>query len=109
MNNFEKTGIAGQVIDQIISILKCNPAVEKVILFGSRAIGSYKNGSDVDLLLIGEELELKDVLDASIQIDDLFLPYKVDLILYDRIEEPSLLEHIDRVGITLYDRLDPRT
>jgi predicted nucleotidyltransferase len=99
-----KYGLENFVISQIVTILERNPKIEKVILFGSRAKGNFQNGSDVDLSLIGKELELNDIINASIEIDNLALPYRFDFVIYDRIKEKALLEHIDRVGITLYER-----
>ena len=97
-------GLEELAINQIISILGSNPKIEKVILFGSRAKGNFQNGSDIDLALLGNDLELNDVLNASIEIDELALPYKFDLVIYDRIKEKALLEHIDRVGVILFER-----
>ncbi len=97
-------GLLDSETEQIISILSNNIKIEKVVLVGSRAKGNFKNGSDIDLSLFGNQITLNDILDASILIDDLQLPYKVDLIIYDRIKERKLKDHIDRVGITLYSR-----
>jgi uncharacterized protein len=91
-------------IDQVISILRKNPRIGKIILFGSRAKGNYRSGSDVDLSISGKDLHINDILNASIEIDQLNLPYKFDLIIHERIKEPLLLEHINRVGIVLYER-----
>ena len=99
-----KYGLENSAISQIISILESNLKIEKIVLFGSRAKGNFQNGSDVDLSLMGKELTLNDILNASIEIDELALPYKFDLIIYNRIKEKALLEHIDRVGITLFER-----
>lgn len=107
MNNNNKCGLEHVEINQIISILGKNSKIEKVVLFGSRAKGNFQNGSDVDLSLIGNKLELNDILNASIEIDNLSLPYKFDLVIYDRIKEKALLEHINRVGITLFERNKP--
>ena len=104
MNNRNKCGLEQLEINQIISILEKNSKIEKVVLFGSRAKGNFHNGSDVDLLLIGKKLELNDILNASIEIDNLSLPYKFDFVIYDRIKEEALLEHINRVGIKLFER-----
>lgn len=100
-------GLEHGEIKQIVSILGKNSKIEKAVLFGSRAKGNFHNGSDVDLSLMGTELALNDLLNASIEIDNLSLPYKFDLVIYDRIKEKALLEHIDRVGITLFDRTIP--
>jgi predicted nucleotidyltransferase len=109
MNNKNKCGLEHIEINQIISILEKNSKIEKVVLFGSRAKGNFQNGSDVDLSLIGNNLELNDILNASIEIDNLSLPYKFDFVIYDRIKEKALLEHINRVGITLFERNKPST
>lgn len=104
MNNIATSGLSTAQINQVVSILKSNPKIEKVILFGSRAIGNFNAGSDVDLSLVGDQLKLTDILDASIEIDKLMLPYKFDLVIYNRIKEKALQEHINRVGIILLNR-----
>jgi uncharacterized protein len=100
----EKYGLPESTLEDVTSILKKNYKISKLILFGSRAKGSFNNGSDVDIALQGSELALNDILDASLEIENLFLPYKFDLIIYDRIIEESLISHINRVGIVLYQR-----
>jgi hypothetical protein len=61
----------------------------------------------VDIALKGSGLKLNDIIDASIEIDKLYLPYKFDFVIYDRIKEKALAEHIERVGIVLYERAKP--
>ena len=95
-------GLVENDINSVLSVLIQNPKVLKVVLFGSRAKGTFHPGSDVDLALIGNGLSLNDILDASIEIEKLNLPYKFDLIIYDRINEQTLVEHIDRVGVELF-------
>lgn len=100
----EKTryGLLESDIQQVVSSLIQNQKISKIVLFGSRAKGNFQSGSDVDLALIGSQLELNDILDATIEIEKLNLPYKFDLIIYDRIKENTLIEHINRVGVVLY-------
>jgi len=76
-------------------------------LFGSRATGTYNDGSDIDLALMGVDLVLNDILDATIKIEMLLLPYKFDIIIYDRIKNTPLIEHINRVGIIIYNSENP--
>ncbi len=97
-------GLTDAEKNDLVAILEKNRKIEQVILFGSRVKGNYKAGSDIDLSLIGKDLKLDDIVNAMIEIDKLFLPYKIDIIIYDRIEEKALKEHIDRVGITIFDR-----
>ena len=80
------------------------PQVERVILYGSRAKGNYRVGSDIDLTVEGEGLSLAQLLAMESQIDELLLPWMVDLSLKDRIDNPALLDHIARVGLPFYER-----
>ncbi len=109
MDNQPIYGLNPIEINQIISILVKNSKIQKIILFGSRAKGNFQNGSDIDLSLIGNGLKLNDILNATIEIDSLSLPYKFDFVIYDRIKEKSLQDHIDRIGVTLFDRTAPVT
>ena len=78
--------------------------MDKVILFGSRAKGTNSPGSDIDLAITGSSLNLDDLLQIHLELDALSLPYKFDVVIYDRIREKALKDHIDRRGIVLYDR-----
>lgn len=80
------------------------PAIEKVILYGSRAKGNYKPGSDIDLTLLGEQVSFQELALLADRIDDLLLPYQVDLSLHREITNLALLDHINRVGVTFYTR-----
>jgi len=82
--------------------LETNPRIDKGIIFGSRAKGNYKDGSDIDIAIKGENLKLDDILALKVKLDDLDLPYNIDLINYADIKEPDLTEHIDRVGVEFY-------
>ncbi len=104
MTKMQHTGISADDLNNILRILKKNQKISEVILFGSRAKGTYDSGSDIDLALKGKNLVLNDILDISIALDELLLPYKFDLIIYERIKETDLLEHIARAGISLFTR-----
>lgn len=101
MNSELKFGLDNSDLENILKIIKSCQKVEKAILFGSRAKGTFSNGSDIDIALKGENMVLNDVLDLLNAFADLLLPYKFDLVIFDRIEEDSLKEHINRVGISL--------
>ncbi len=78
--------------------------IEKAVLYGSRAMGNYRNGSDIDLTLVGESLNLSTLLKIENEIDDLLLPYEIDLSLFHKIENPQLIDHINRVGKVFYEK-----
>ena len=104
MSEIPEYGIPRADLEALISELKNNSNILEIILFGSRAKGTFSNGSDIDIALKGNELSLKDILDATYEVEKLLLPYKLDLVLYDRINEPDLVDHIDIVGISLFRR-----
>ncbi|OGV26601.1 MAG: hypothetical protein A3F18_06410 [Legionellales bacterium RIFCSPHIGHO2_12_FULL_37_14] len=97
----EKYGLPLRVITSLTAIIKRHPAVKEVILYGSRAKGNYQPGSDIDLCLIAPLLTLQEQSIIENELDDLLLPWKIDLSVKHKIESQELLEHIDRVGILL--------
>jgi predicted nucleotidyltransferase len=99
-------GIPDDAAQRLLQLLCAQPRLAALWLFGSRAMGRYRPGSDIDLCLDGAELTHQDRVDLMVAIDDLLLPWSVDLVL--RHEMPSDLEaHLQRVGICLWRRLSP--
>ncbi len=99
-----KYGLKESYIQQIQFVFAEYPAIEKVILYGSRAKGNYRNGSDIDLTLVGQTLDFNLLLQIENKLDDLLLPYNIDLSILHKIENPDLIEHIERVGIIFYEK-----
>lgn len=97
-------GLNPQTFASIIDILQKYTEVEKALIYGSRAKGNYRPGSDIDLTLKGENLNLTDLNKIENEIDDLLTPYKIDLSLYHHIKNPEFLEHIHRVGKVFYEK-----
>ncbi len=101
-----KYGLKDGTIQKIQSVLAGYPQVGKAVLYGSRAMGNYKNGSDIDLTLCGAGLTRKVLYRIMDELDDLLLPYTIDLSILDNINDPDLRDHIRRVGVTFYARDD---
>jgi len=98
-------GLKEATIQKICAVFARYPQVEKAVLYGSRAKGNYKNGSDIDLTLIGgEDLNLDILCRIMAEIDDLLLPYTIDLSIFSRIRDPDVVEHIQRVSVTFYEK-----
>jgi predicted nucleotidyltransferase len=98
-------GLKESTIKKIRSVLARHPQVEEAVLYGSRAKGNFKNGSDIDLTLCGSAELTLDVLYKIVQeIDDLLLPYTIDLSIFTSLSDPDLIEHIRRVGVTFYTK-----
>lgn len=84
-------------------VFRRHPEISDVRLFGSRAKGTHQTNSDIDLVLGGAVDELRAEAIAA-ELDELPLPYHFDVMPFTQIVSPSLREHIERVGITLYVR-----
>jgi len=97
-------GLLEKDINSIVSIISSNTKVESIIIFGSRAKGNNKAGSDIDVAVKGNSIGLDDILNARMRFEQLSLPYKIDLVIYDRVKEEELISHIDRAGIIIFQR-----
>lgn len=98
-----KCGLSEATTAKIISVFAAYPQLSKVVLYGSRAKGNYRTGSDIDLTLFGVALSYTQLCDIAAQLDDLLLPYTFDISLFKQIDNPDLIEHINRVGIVFYE------
>lgn len=103
VNNLN-SGLKDYEIEKIRKVLESFPEVEEALLYGSRAKGNFKEGSDIDISLKGEKLSHTLLNKISLMIDDLLLPYICELSIFNRIEDPDLIAHINRVGKILYKK-----
>ena len=97
-------GLSEKTVTVIRDILAEFPSVEKAVLYGSRAKETFRHGSDIDLTLMGEGLNLQLLADIAGKLEESPIPYQVDLSLWDQIDHPGLREHIQRVGVIFYER-----
>jgi len=100
-----KYGLPQSTVQKIRAVLSHCPQVERAILYGSRAKGNYKNGSDIDLTLRGgSDLTLKVIYKILDDLDELLLPYTIDLSIFNDIGDPDVIDHIRRVGVMFYEK-----
>jgi len=98
-------GLKEKDILEITVILSKEPNVEKALIFGSRAKGVFKPGSDVDIALMGSSLTFSDISRISFQLnEETNMPWKFDVLNFNTIQEPALVEHIKRVGMVFYEK-----
>ena len=96
-------GLLDRDLKLIIESLKTFPEISSAVLFGSRAKGNHKIASDVDLAIKGESITYETAVRLATMLnEEKPLPYYFDVLHYESINEPSLLDHIDRIGIVLY-------
>lgn len=97
-------GLKQEDIDKINNVFATYNGIDSVIIYGSRAKGNFKVGSDIDLTIIENSISFPNFLEIENTLDDLLLPYKIDLSLKREITNIDLLSHIDRVGKLFYKR-----
>lgn len=101
----EQFGLKESTIQSIQTFLRSYPQVDTARLYGSRAIGIYKIGSDIDRTLhVGPVLTLSVLFKIMDDIDELHVPYMLDPSIYHTIRNCDLLDHINRVDVVFYDR-----
>lgn len=104
MNN--AFGISDKSYTLLLDAFKHYAQIEEVILFGSRAKGNYKKGSDIDLAIKGEKCTPELAVGIAGFINgELPVPYMIDIIDYNTLNHAGLKEHIDRAGVTFYKRM----
>lgn len=96
-------GLSDLTINDLHNVFRRYPNIKKVVIFGSRAKGNYREGSDIDLALIGDNINAAQISDIYLNIEDLGLLYKVDVLDYQKYINTSIGEHIERVAKPFYE------
>ncbi len=97
-------GLSNTDLGKMIEVFASYPEIEKVIIFGSRVKGNYKPGSDIDLTLIGKGINLDLLNKVTGKLDDLLLPYLMDVSIFSHTKNSELIDHITRVGKPIFER-----
>ena len=95
-------GLPTVAITALRSVLSQFPQIKRALVYGSRAKGNYRSGSDIDLTLDGPTLTFTDLMRIETALDDLMLPWKIDLSLLSHIDNPDLLDPIARISQPLW-------
>jgi len=97
-------GLPENTINKINFVFVKYPEIEEVIIYGSRAKGDFREGSDIDITLKGETLNDRILTNVSIDLDELNTPYLFDISLLNTLKSNSLVDHISRIGKTFYKK-----
>ena len=100
-----KYGLKDKTIDSMQTVFSIYPEVEKAILYGSRAKGNFKPASDIDITLVGDLLNLDILNKIEWKLDDLLLPYAIDLSIFHYIKNEDLMEHVKKEGMVIYEKI----
>lgn len=97
------SGLLDKDIHYILMAARKFEEIDSVILFGSRAMGNYKKGSDVDLAVFGEKVNDKVIYKLDEWLNEVYpIPYFFDIIQYEKISNERLRQHINDEGKELY-------
>lgn len=100
MNN---NGLSERDIKAIHGIFRKYPSIKLVHIFGSRAKGTYKPGSDIDFAVMNEGVNDEIIAKIKGEFEESSLPYMIDIVNYPLLQHNELKEHIERVGIEFYN------
>jgi len=97
-------GLIQSDLEYIIKKVMCFPEIEKAVVFGSRAKGNYKPGSDIDIAIYGKNITF-DILAKlhSLLEDESPMPYQFDVVDFTHSNHEELKEHIERMGKIIYE------
>jgi len=96
-------GISNEDMDYIVQTIRNYPEVEKAVIFGSRAMGNYKKGSDVDIALMGENVNLTTIANIKEKLqEDSPMPYLFDIVDFTHAQSDALKAHINQYGREIY-------
>jgi len=96
-------GLSKKHLDEIINIISLHNEVEEASIFGSRALGTNKNASDVDIAVKGKNLKHLTISSLNGKLNfETYLPYYFDIINYNKIKNNQLIKHIDKFSIRIY-------
>lgn len=99
-------GLSARTVALLRAVLAGYPQIRQAKVYGSRAMGNFREGSDIDIALDAPALPFDAWLQLTNKVDDLMLPWDVDLTLMSQVDNPDLLDHIARVGKVLWQNPD---
>lgn len=97
-------GLKEETLEKITGKIARIEKVDQAIIFGSRAKGTQREGSDIDITLKGDDLDMRDLNQLNLELEELELPYLIDLSIYHHIHDEGLKGHIRRVGKIIFSR-----
>lgn len=101
MNDF---GLPTGDLNAIINVVASVDNVQRAVVYGSRAKGNYRPNSDIDIMLFGDSLTFSDITTVADRLDDLLLPWQIDITARNRVFNSDFIEQVDRYGKVIFNR-----
>ena len=101
-----KFGLPDRTITKLQAVFANHPEIEEVTIYGSRAKGNFREGSDIDISLKGENLNAAALSNLNLEIDDLNTPYFYDISIYHQLNSKDLKTHVEKFGKIFYKRAE---
>ncbi len=96
-----KFGLPERTINELLEYFKTKPEIEKVVIYGSRAKNTYKNGSDIDFAIWSNKDNISEI---AAELDELPTPYMFDVTNYKTLSHKNLKKSIDKDGLIFYTK-----
>lgn len=97
-------GLSTSTTNKINAVFEKHPEIEEVIIYGSRAKGNFREGSDIDITLKGKSISNSILSKLNLEIDELNTPYLFDISIFETLESEAFIDHINRVGKIFYKK-----
>ena len=97
-----KYGLSAEIINQLQTVFQGYADIESVYMFGSRAAGTFRDGSDIDLAVIAPAMTDSTFTALWNEVDALPLVFKVDCIHFEQLENKVLKKKILEQGVQFY-------
>lgn len=97
-------GLPEKTVETVRGVLLKYPQIREAVLYGSRAMGNFRNGSDIDLTLKGAGATSSVAGSVANDLEDSLVPYTFDISAFSEISNPDLIDHINRVGVVFYEQ-----
>lgn len=94
-------GLTESELCKIQQVFALFPEVERVVIYGSRVKGNYRPSSDIDMSIMND-IDWETFSRIETELDELLLPYQIDLSIFPQIDNLNLIDHIQRLGKNLY-------
>jgi len=104
MNNgsYLTFGLSAAILDELRLVFSRFSAVDRVLIYGSRARGDFRPGSDIDLLVLAPTMAAPELARLWMALDDLPIIFRLDVSLCQEVDNPKLMRNMLADGVTLY-------